>query len=80
MLRGIFDGIQRPLETIAKMSDSMFIPKGIDIPPLDHDKTWEYEPVVTWKVGDKVSGGNIIGTVRENNLFKEHRIMVAPQV
>ena len=38
MLGGIFDGIQRPLQTIAEKSKSMFIPKGIDLNPLDHDK------------------------------------------
>ena len=57
---GIFDGIQRPLETIAKLKNSMFIPKGGDIdhiPALDHDKQWEYEPVVTWQEGMKISGG-----------------------
>lgn len=78
MLGGIFDGIQRPLKTIAEKSKSMFIPKGIDLPPLDHTARWNYEPVVTWKEGDKVTGGNVIGTVRENDLFREHRIMIPP--
>jgi len=41
----IFDGIQRPLEVIAKQTKSMYIPKGINIPALDHKKLWKYDPV-----------------------------------
>ena len=31
------------------------------------------------KVGTLVTGGDIIGTVFENNLFDEHRILVPPK-
>jgi len=31
----IFDGIQRPLKTIADVSNSVFIPRGIEVPKLD---------------------------------------------
>lgn len=35
IMENIFDGIQRPLEGIAKLSKSPFIPRGSDIPALD---------------------------------------------
>lgn len=75
----IFDGIQRPLEAISKLSDDMFIPKGVDIKALDQKKTWEFNPE-KFKVGDMVTGGNIIGTVFETDLFSSHKIMVPPRV
>jgi vacuolar-type H+-ATPase catalytic subunit A/Vma1 len=38
----IFDGIQRPLEVIADMSKSVFIPRGIEVPKLDQTKDWHF--------------------------------------
>jgi V-type H+-transporting ATPase subunit A len=52
ILDNIFDGIQRPLQSISEKSGSVFIPRGIDVNPLDLSKQWEYEPVK--KVGDMV--------------------------
>lgn len=43
-MENIFDGIQRPLEDIAKHSGSCFIPRGINIPSLNVVKTWEFQP------------------------------------
>lgn len=79
ILSQIFDGIQRPLRDIADMTQSIFIPKGIDVPPLDNKKLWEYVPNAKLKVGSMVAGGDIIGTVKENNLFEEHRIILPPK-
>ena len=76
----IFDGIQRPLQTIATMSGSVFVPRGVDVPCLDQHKEWEYKPNHVLKVGDKVSGGDVLGYVNENDIFYEHRIMVPPKV
>lgn len=73
----IFDGIQRPLQNIAEVSKSIFIPKGINTEALDRKKAWPFVPT-SFKVGDKVTGGDIIGTVVENTLI-QHRIMVPPQ-
>lgn len=75
IMGNIFDGIQRPLRSIAKVAGDCFIPRGINIPALDHSKMWEFIPRL--KVGDRVSGGDIYGTVQENTLI-EHRLMVAP--
>jgi len=74
----IFDGIQRPLETIAKETDSVFVPRGINVPALDHKKKWDYTPNA-FKVGDLVPGGTVIGIVPENELV-EHRVMVPPNI
>merc|ERR1712232_156860 len=79
ILDGIYDGIQRPLERIMKISDSVFVPRGIDVPNLDRDKTWQFTPQNV-KTGDIVTGGDIVGVVRENGLFREHFIMVPPNI
>jgi len=79
ILDGIYDGIQRPLERIQHLSKSVFVPRGVDVPNLDRDKEWEFFPAGL-KVGDLVSGGDIVGHVKENGLFKKHYIMVNPKV
>jgi V-type H+-transporting ATPase subunit A len=83
----IFDGIQRPLRTIAKVAGDCFIPRGIDVPSVDLDKPWEFHrPTATggdggggFKVGDYVTGGDVIGVVPENNLIA-HRVMLPPSL
>lgn len=79
ILKTIFDGIQRPLETIAELSQSVFVPRGIDVPALDTQKTWEFVPRKDLKKGDVVTGGDIIGYVYENDLFSQHKIMIPPK-
>ncbi|WP_314064980.1 V-type ATP synthase subunit A [uncultured Vagococcus sp.] len=69
----MFDGIQRPLETFRKVTDSSYLTRGIHIPPLDRDKKWHFQPLV--KVGDQLIGGDIIGVVAETPTIN-HRIMV----
>lgn len=44
ILTQIFDGIQRPLQVIAEMSQSVFVPRGVDVPPLDMDRKWNFVP------------------------------------
>ena len=75
----IFDGIQRPLEAIAAVTKSVFVPKGIDVPALDIKKEWAFVPSSNIKVGKIVTGGDILGHTRENNLFTEHRILLPPK-
>lgn len=72
LLENIFDGIQRPLETMRKSVGSN-ITRGINISSLDHEKKWVFNPSVA--VEDSVIAGDILGTVQENSIF-EHRIMV----
>merc|ERR1712226_1054678 len=79
ILDGIYDGIQRPLERIQKISQSVFVPRGVDVPNLDREKQWDYTPQNV-KVGDLVTGGDIVGIIAENGLFKKHYVMVPPDV
>jgi V-type H+-transporting ATPase subunit A len=72
----IFDGIQRPLEQIAELCQDIYIPRGVSTPALSRVKQWEFNPN-QYKVGDLVSGGDIIGWVPENTLVKHH-IMIPP--
>jgi V/A-type H+/Na+-transporting ATPase subunit A len=75
LLSSIYDGIQRPLPELVKRSGS-FISRGISVPGIDKEKKWDF--VTSAKKGDKVSGGDIVGTVTEYNI--EHRIMVPPPI
>lgn len=74
MLTTIYDGLQRPLPTIASLSGP-FIRRGIKSSPIPMDKEWKFIPTV--KEGDRVSPGTIIGYVDETPLIK-HKIMVPP--
>ena len=68
----IFDGLQRPLTTLAK-KEGGFLKKGISESSLSLEKEWEFTPVV--KEGDMVQPGTILGTVPETKSI-EHRVMV----
>ena len=76
MIEGIYDGIQRPLEKIVEKVGAN-ITRGVEVPAVDHDKKWEF--TATAKVGDKVVGGDILGTVPETPVVL-HKIMVPPNV
>uniref|UniRef100_A0A0N5BAJ9 H(+)-transporting two-sector ATPase n=1 Tax=Strongyloides papillosus TaxID=174720 RepID=A0A0N5BAJ9_STREA len=77
IMESIFDGIQRPLEAIAKSTKSIYIPKGVRTNALDRQKKWHFIPSKHVTVNSHVTGGDIIGTVQENELIK-HSIMVPP--
>ncbi len=74
MIGTIYDGLQRPLDVIAKKAGA-FITRGVTADSIPFDKPWEFVPSV--KVGDEVEGGSVIGTVQETPLI-EHRILVPP--
>lgn len=76
MLEGIYDGIQRPLTEIRRMTGHT-IARGVQAPALNRDKKWVFVPVA--KVGDYVETGDIIGTVQETAAVL-HRIMVPARV
>lgn len=78
LMEQIFDGIQRPLEVISKQTNSVYVPRGVDVLSLNHDKEWHFTPV-KFKKGQNLVGGDIIGYVRENDLFCEHKIMLPPK-
>ena len=72
MLDNIYDGIQRPLPEMRKLSGDC-IARGIDVPALNREKKWEFVPVA--KPGDKVRAGDVLGTVQETSAIL-HKIMV----
>ncbi|MCI6487368.1 MAG: V-type ATP synthase subunit A, partial [Clostridiales bacterium] len=76
MIEGIYDGIQRPLEKIVEKVGPC-ITRGVEVPALDHEKKWDFTPVA--KVGDKLTGGDVLGTVPETAVVL-HKIMVPPNV
>ena len=70
----IYDGIQRPLKELSKVSGS-YIGRGITTTPVDLTKNYHFVPTVS--TGDEVSAGSILGTVKETDLI-EHSIMIPP--
>ncbi len=74
LIEGIFDGIQRPLNKIVEIAGNN-LTRGVEVPALDRDKVWHFVPCI--KAGDKVTGGDIIGTVQETDIVV-HKIMVSP--
>lgn len=77
ILGHIFDGIQRPLTSIADISSSIFIPRGINVPALNVETQWFFEPAKGLKEGDLISPGDIFGIVVENTLIV-HKICFPP--
>ena len=76
MIEGIYDGIQRPLEKIREKVGAN-ITRGVEVEALDREKRWEFTACV--KVGDKVTGGDVLGTVPETPSVL-HKIMVPPNL
>lgn len=78
IMDGIFDGIQRPLQDISELFQSIYIPRGVDCKALARGKQWDFKPQNV-RVGSHVTGGDIFGVVQENTLIK-HKIMVDPKL
>jgi len=76
LLGTIYDGIQRPLETLLALT-GRFIERGITAEALDRKKLWSFEPRLA--AGTKVTAGMIFGVVQETSRI-EHRICVPPDV
>ena len=76
LIESIYDGIQRPLNKIREQAGDR-ITRGIMVDSLNHEKLWKFVP--TAKVGDKLTGGDILGTVQETEAVL-HKIMVPPNV
>ena len=72
LIGSIFDGIQRPLDDIRKVCGNN-LARGVEVPSLKRETVWKFTPTV--KAGDKVIGGDIIGTVPETDIVL-HKIMV----
>lgn len=72
LIGSIFDGIQRPLDDIMRVSGNN-LQRGVEVPSLKRDKRWKFTPCVS--VGEKVENGDIIGTVKETDIVN-HNIMI----
>ena len=72
LIGAIFDGIQRPLDDIMRVSGNN-IARGVEVASLKRDKVWKFTPCL--KVGDKVIAGDVVGTVQETDVVL-HKIMV----
>ena len=74
LIGSIFDGIQRPLDDIMKISGNN-LERGVEVSALKRDLIWHFEPTI--QVGDKVLEGDVLGTVRETDIVTQ-KIMVPP--
>ena len=72
LITSIYDGIQRPLDDIMKISGNS-LKRGVEVPSLKRDLKWEFVPVA--KVGDEVEAGDVLGTVQET-IVVQQKIMV----
>lgn len=72
LITSIYDGIQRPLDDIMKVSGTN-LKRGVEVPSLKRNLKWDFVPAV--KPGDAVEAGDIIGTVQET-IVVNHKIMV----
>ncbi len=76
LISSIYDGIQRPLDDIMKISGNN-LQRGVEVPSLKREISWEFVP--TAQAGDQVTGGDIIGTVQETEIVS-HKIMIPPGI
>ena len=74
IIHNTFDGIERPLKTVAERSGA-FIGRGLSVAPLDMERKWEFTPAVA--VGEQVAGGSVLGTVPETPAVT-HKVMLPP--
>jgi len=71
LLGCIFDGLQNPLEVLAK-EHGFFLPRGVSVPPLNLDRKWQFTPQVS--AGSRVAPGGVLGVVPEGPFT--HKILV----
>ena len=72
LIRSIYDGIQRPLDDILKVSGGNLLKRGVEVPALKRDLVWHFVPSV--EAGQEVEAGDVIGTVQETPIVV-HKIM-----
>lgn len=71
LLETVFDGLQNPLEKVAKET-GVYLSRGVYLPPLDRKKSWDFHPLA--KVGDLLERGDVLGMVKEGRF--DHTITV----
>jgi V/A-type H+-transporting ATPase subunit A len=72
LISSIYDGIQRPLDAIMEQAGTN-LKRGVLVPSLKRDVKWNFVKLLN--VGDKVTGGDVIGTVKETDVVTQ-KIMV----
>jgi V/A-type H+-transporting ATPase subunit A len=76
LLGGVFDGVQRPLQTLATLEGD-FMGRGQRAAALDRDRLWEFAPRVN--AGVLLAPGAVFGVIQETQAL-EHRLLVPPDV
>ncbi|HIZ78773.1 MAG TPA: V-type ATP synthase subunit A, partial [Candidatus Lachnoclostridium stercorigallinarum] len=77
LIGSIYDGIQRPLDDIMKVTGGNLLNRGVEVPSLKRDRVWDFQASAS--VGAAVTGGDILGSVQETEVVN-HKIMVPPGV
>ena len=72
LISSIYDGIQRPLDEIMKISGNN-LQRGVEVAALNREKKWDFVPVA--RAGDEVEAGDVLGTVQETQVVQQ-KIMV----
>merc|ERR1719370_917392 len=70
IMGSIFDGIQRPLKDINELTQSIYIPRGINTSALSTVAEWDFSPMQSLKMGSHITGGDVYGTVQENRMIR----------
>ena len=76
LIGSIYDGIQRPLDEIRKISGNN-LQRGVEVPALGRETKWEFVPAL--QPGDPVAAGDVLGSVQETEIVS-HKIMAPPGV
>lgn len=76
LLGSVFDGVQRPLNTMA-VEHGSWIARGLKLPALSRERTWTFTPLL--RPGTTVRGGMCLGEVQETEKI-QHRLLVPPGV
>jgi V/A-type H+-transporting ATPase subunit A len=76
LVGNVFDGIQRPLETLKSITGP-FIKHLRAVPALSREKKWVFTPKA--KVGARLASGDTVGIVMETDLI-EHHILLPPNL
>ena len=76
LIGSIYDGIQRPLDDIMKISGNN-LQRGVEVPALKRDLKWDFVPAK--QPGNSVAAGDVLGTVQETEIVS-HKILVPPGI
>ncbi len=78
LVGNIYDGIQRPLQSMFE-DNGVFLLPGKQTEPLDTEKKWHFDANKDITVGSTISKGMAIGTVKETESITQ-TIMISPSI